>query len=76
MLSSGDAGASQCAAGTANVLNNHLLAEGAPHLLCHDARDDVTRTAGRERDNHGNRSSWIALPMRNDWHNAETSEGC
>src|SRR5262245_20979347 len=74
-LCGGDACASQRAAGAADVLNDHLLAKRPAHMLCHDTRDDVTWAAGREWDNHHNRSNWIDLRLRKEWHDAESSEG-
>src|SRR5262249_48945513 len=71
----GDTCASQRTAGAADVLNDHLLAYRSPHTLRHHTRDDIARTAGWEWDNHRNRSNWIALRLRNEWHGAETREG-
>src|SRR5262249_16248030 len=45
------------------------------HTLCHDACDDIARAAGWEWDNHRDRSNWIALRLRNEWHGAEAHAG-
>ena len=37
------------AAGAADILDDHRLAERCPHLVRHDPRRDVGRPAGRER---------------------------
>ena len=44
-----DAADRDAAAGAADVLDDDRLAEDRPHLLGHDARDDIGRAARRER---------------------------
>ena len=56
--------ASDRAAGAADILDHHGLAEDFAHLLRHDAGDDVARTAGREGHHHGDGPRRIALRPR------------
>ena len=49
------------AAGAADILDDHGLAEDFPHLLGHDARDDVARPAGRKRHHHRDGPRWVTL---------------
>src|SRR3954469_13172026 len=53
--------ASDRAAGTADILDHHGLAEDLPHLLRYDAGDDIARTAGREGYDHVDRPGRVAL---------------
>ena len=57
----GDAGAAERAAGAADVLDRHLVAERPAHVVGHDARDHVARPARRERHDDGDRPRRIAL---------------
>ena len=56
-----DAGAAQCAAGAADILDHQRLAQRLGHGFGHDARDDIARAAGRERYHHGDLPRRIAL---------------
>ena len=52
------------AAGAADVLDDHRLAERLPQPIVQDARDGVGRAAGRERHDHGDRPRRIGLRER------------
>jgi hypothetical protein len=49
------------AGGTGAVVDDDLLAERPAHLWLDHARDDVGRSAGRERDQHPDRAVGISL---------------
>ncbi len=51
----GDARGAVHAAGAADILDDHLLAEPLGQLLRHQAADEIDRAAGRERHHHGDR---------------------
>ena len=52
------------AAGAADILDHHGLAEHLAHVLGHDARDDIARAAGREGDDDGDRVGGIVFGGR------------
>ncbi len=53
------------AAGAADILDHHGLPENSCHLVRHDARDDVARTARGKRHDHGDRARRINLRLPN-----------
>ena len=57
----GDALGAGHAAGAADVLDHHLLAEDLAHARADHAAEHVGRTAGGERDHHGDRPGRIVL---------------
>ena len=52
------------AAGAADILDNHRLAERSAHLVGHDARGDVGRSARRERHDQRDRARGKIVGMR------------
>ena len=57
----GHAPAAGLAAGAADVLDDHVLAEHFAHARRHDAAEHVGRAAGGEGDDHGQRMGRIVL---------------
>jgi hypothetical protein len=57
----GDPACAQRAAGAAHVLDDHLLAEVLGHRLGDQAGHGVGRSAGCERDDHGDRAVRVGL---------------
>ena len=57
----GDTLGAGLAAGAGDVLDHHLLAESFAHLRADHAAEHVGRTAGGERDHHGDRAGRIIL---------------
>ena len=62
----GDAGGAQGTAGAADILDDHLLAQGLGHRLGDQAADRVGGAAGGERDDHGDRPLGIVGPGEAD----------
>ena len=62
------------AGGTADILDDHRLAERHPHALGHDARQDVGAAAGRERHDHGDLLRRKALRRRGARSEDETAD--
>jgi hypothetical protein len=58
------AGAADRTTSPADVLDHHRLPEDFPHLLRHDARHNIARTASGERHHYCDGSRWIALRVR------------
>jgi hypothetical protein len=63
-----DLGDADRAAGAADILNDHLLAQRLAHALAEDARQGVGGAAGRERHDHGDRLVRIGLSHRRKGH--------
>jgi len=57
----------------AYVLDDHLLAQDLGKASAENASDGVGGTAGRERDDHGDRSRWPVLCSR---HLSRKNGGC
>jgi len=68
-------GAADRTAGAADILDHHGLPENFCHLVRHDARDDVTRTARGKRHDHGDRARRINLCLR-DRRDGEKNRRC
>jgi hypothetical protein len=59
-LAHGPGGADR-AAGSSDVLDDDLLAQGSRHVLANYTGSDIGRTASGERHDHGNRAGRIIL---------------
>jgi hypothetical protein len=56
------------------MLDDHGLPEDFPHLLGHNARHDIARTAGGEGHHHRDGSQRIALRLRVKWRRKQTQD--